>query len=70
MDNKSTNQTLLQTLLSQIKTRDKLITTLTKENEVQLIRYNEKCKQFKKIIWFLIFILILSCISNMLFLLH
>lgn len=70
MNNNSTNQTLLQTLLSQIKTRDELITSLTKENEVQLIRHKEKLKQYKKVIIFLIFILILSGISNILFLLH
>lgn len=70
MNNNSTNQTLLQTLLSQIKTRDELITSLTKENEVQLIRYKEKLKRYKRIIGTLIFILILSGISNILFLLH
>ena len=70
MNSNSTNQTLLQTLLSQIKTRDELITSLTKENEVQLIRHKEKLKQYKKVIIFLIFILILSGISNILLLLH
>lgn len=48
MNNNSTNQTLLQTLLSQIKTRDELITSLTKENAIQLIRYKEKLKQSKR----------------------
>lgn len=61
-----TNQKLLQTLLLKIKEKEKTI----KSQEVQLIKGAEKYKQSQRLIYFLIFILILSGISNMLCLLH
>jgi len=70
MNPNTTQDKLIELLKKQITIRDETINTLTRENKVQSIIIKNQKKIHNKLTYFLIFLLILSAISNMLCLLN
>lgn len=58
------NDTLIQTLVSQIEYRDILLKQFERDLEVSDIKSNEESKKHKKIIMILTFLLIISSVIN------